>query len=120
MREFLLTPKYEQNVSERTTYSNHGLSCMAERYYKRVEIRMRSDQEPTIDIDYVFGENMIEYLSNKYPGCKLEYQMFDQSGVDYTPRGLICEDDDGSEWKVERKELWVYTELLVVEKQKID
>ena len=120
MKEYLITPDYKYNVSERTIYTDYdGTNFTIERYYETVEIIMKCDEEPVIDIEHVFGANMIEYLSEKYPGCELEYSIFHCRGIEYPPdmpedlMKKMKEDpyydltDDG--WDVRETELWGYT-----------
>jgi len=127
MKEYLITPDYKYNVSERTIYANYnGRNFTIERYYETVEIIMKCDEEPVIDIEHVFGANMIEYLSNKYPGCELEYSIFHGSGIEYPPnipeeiREKMRADpyydltDDG--WVVRATELWGYTDFSTFSK----
>ena len=72
MNEYLITPKYDKNVSERTIYTNYsGTTFTVERYYETVDIVVKCDEEPAIDIDCVFGENIVEYLVDKYPDCEV-------------------------------------------------
>ena len=120
MREFLLTPKYERNVSERTTYKTHGISYTVERYYRSMEVRIVCEEPPFVDVECVFGNNLIETLNNQYPGSNPSYKMFDVKGIEfpYDMPDDIRENMDNL--IVTRRELWVYTELIVVEKQKID
>ena len=123
-KTYLVKPKYERNVSERTIYTNYsGKYFTIERYYKTVDIIVKCDEPPVIDIEHVFGENMIEYLSNKYPGCESEYSVFHWSGTEYSPdmpkylRDRMKTDpnpdftNDG--WDVAETELWGYTEFAV-------
>ena len=84
---------------------------------------MKHHEAPVIDIECVFGENMIEYLSNKYPGCELDYSVFHWSGTEYSPdmpkylRDRMKTDpnsdftNDG--WDVAEVELWGYTHFAV-------
>ncbi len=59
MNTYFIKPKYEQNVSERTLYSNgEGKHFTIERYYRTVDIIVKSDVKPIINIECVFGENM--------------------------------------------------------------
>jgi len=124
MKEYLITPDYKYNVSERTIYTNYsGTTFTIERYYETVDIIMKCDEEPVIDIEHVFGANMIEYLSEKYPGCELEYSIFHGGGIEYPPnmpeefREKMRADpyydltDDG--WDVAETELWGYTDFSV-------
>jgi hypothetical protein len=127
MKEYLITPDYKHNVSERTIYTDYsGTTFTIERYYETVEIIMKCDEEPVIDIEHVFGANMIDYLSEKYPGCELEYSIFHCSGIEY-PHDMPEEfrdkmradpyydlTDDG--WDVAETELWGYTNFSTFEK----
>ena len=84
---------------------------------------MKHHEPPVIDIEHVFGENMIEYLSNTYPGCELEYSVFHICGTEYSPempkylRDRMKTDpnfdftNDG--WDVAEIKLWGYTEFNV-------
>ena len=119
-----MNPKYEQNVSERTIYTNcQGKSFTIERYYRTAEIIIKCDEEPVISIDCVFGENMIEYLNNKYPNCELEYVVFSKCGVEYPldmPKELKYKLETNPEydlsedgWNVVKTELWGYTHFSV-------
>ena len=123
-KTYLVKPKYEQNVSERTIYTNYsGKYFTIERYYKTVDIIVKCDEPPVIEIEHVFGEYMIEYLSNKYPGCESEYSVFHWCGTEYSPdmpkylRDRMKTDpnsdftNDG--WDVAETELWGYTEFAV-------
>jgi hypothetical protein len=123
-RQFLIEPDFEQNVSERTIYTNYsGTTFTIERYYRTVEILMKCDEEPVIDIDCVFGANMIQYLSERYPNCELEYSIFHRCGLEFsreTPDdvwekmksdSLYDPTDDG--WDVAETELWGYTDFSV-------
>ena len=120
MKKYLVKPKFEQNVSERTIYTNYGGKFFTiERYYRSVDIIVKCEEEPIIDIDCVFGANMIEYLSNKYPGCELDYNIFDNCGVAYPPdmpeysreimRTNPYYDLTKDGWDVTETELWGYT-----------
>ena len=61
MKEYLVKPKFGKNVSERTIYTNYGGKFFTiERYYETVDIIVNCDEEPVIDIDCVFGANMIK------------------------------------------------------------
>jgi len=124
MKEYLVTPKYEQNVSERTIYTNcEGRFFTIERYYRTVDILIKCNEEPLVDIDCVFGANMIEYLCDKYPNCELEYSIFHHCGIEYPPdmpkdlREKMKVDpyydftDDG--WHVADKQLWGYTQFSI-------
>ena len=121
---FLIKPKFDRNVSERTTYTNYsGTTFTIERYYRTVEIMMKCDEEPVIDIDCVFGANMIQYLSERYPECELEYSIFHGCGIEYSleipddvwekmkSESLYDPTDDG--WDVTERELWGYTNFSV-------
>jgi hypothetical protein len=73
MNEYIIRPRFEKNVSERTTYTDYdGTTFTVERYYQTVDILMKCKEEPVIDIDCVFGANMIEYLTDKYPDISPE------------------------------------------------
>jgi hypothetical protein len=122
MKEYLITPKYDNNVSERTIYTNYaGTTFTIERYYETVDIIVKCDEEPVIDIDCVFGANLVEYLVDKYPECDVEYSIFHCSGIKYPsdmPEDLKekMEDDpyyeltdDGLD--VAETELWGYTQF---------
>ena len=124
MKEYLAKPKFEQNVSERTVYANcDGKSFTIERYYRTVDIIVRSDEEPVIDIDCVFGENLIEYMNNKYPNSESKYDVFHKCGTEYPPdmpidlREKLAANphydltEDG--WDVVETELWGYTTFSV-------
>jgi hypothetical protein len=124
MNVYLVKPKFEQNVSERMIYTNYGGKFFTiERYYRTVDIIVKCDEEPVIDIDCVFGANLIEYLSNKYPDCELEYNIFDDCGVEYSsdmPKVLRekmlanpCYDLTEDGWDVADTELWGYTHFFV-------
>ena len=120
MNKYLITPKYDKNVSERTIYTNYsGTTFTVERYYETVDIIVKCDEKPVIDIDCVFGENLVEYLVDKYPDCEVEYSIFHCCGIEYPTnmpeefRRKMEEDpyydltDDG--WDVAETELWGYT-----------
>ena len=120
MNEYLITPKYDNNVGERTIYTNYtGTTFTIERYYETVDIIVKCDEEPVIDIDCVFGANLVEYLVDKYPNCDVEYSIFRCSGIKYPPdmpkdlKEKMKEDpyyeltDDGLD--VAETELWGYT-----------
>jgi hypothetical protein len=124
MNTYLVKPKYEQNVSERTIYSNgEGKHFTIERYYRTVDIIVKSDVKPVIDIECVFGDNMVEYIKDKCPNCSVEYTVFQQSGIEYPPdmpRDLRekCKENpdydltkDG--WNIDDTELWGYTLFYV-------
>jgi hypothetical protein len=124
MKLYLVKPKYEQNVSERTMYSNdEGKYFVIERYYRTVDIIVKSDEPPIINIDCVFGENMVEYIKDKCPNCSVEYSVFQRSGIEYPadmPSDLRekCKENpdydltkDG--WNVVDRELWGYTLFYV-------
>jgi hypothetical protein len=106
MNEYLITPKYENNVSERTIYTNYtGTTFTIERYYETVDIIVKCDEEPVIDIDCVFGANLVEYLVDKYPDCEVEYSIFHCRKMEEDPYYELT--DDG--WDVAETELWGYT-----------
>jgi hypothetical protein len=124
MDTYLIKPKYEQNVSERTIYINgDGKHFTIERYYQSVDIIIKCDEEPSVDIDCVFGANMVEYLKDKYPNCEVNYSVFNQCGVEYPYD--ISEDlveqfkknhahdltEDG--WNISDTQLWGYTHFSV-------
>ena len=124
MKQYLIKPKFEQNVSERIIYTNYGGKFFTiERYYRSVDIIMKCDEEPVIDIECVFGANMIEYLSNNYPDCELEYNIFNNCGVEYSPDmpGYLREkmrtnpycDLSKDGWDVTETALWGYTDFSV-------
>ena len=117
-----MKPKFEQNVSERTIYTNYGGKFFTiERYYRTVDIIVKCNEEPVIDIDCVFGANMIEYLSNKYPDCELEYSIFHGCAIDYPidmPKYLREKmrvdpyyDLSKDGWDIVKTELWGYTDF---------
>lgn len=122
MNEYLITPNYDKNVSERTIYTNYtGTTFTVERYYETVDIIVKCDEEPIIDIDCVFGANLVKYLSDKYPDCEVEYRIFHGCSIAYPhdmPEYLkdkMKEDpyyeltDDG--WDIAETELWGYTQF---------
>ena len=124
MNTYLVKPKYEQNVSERTMYSNgDGKYFVIERYYRTVDIIVKSEVKPVINIECVFGENMVEYIKDKCPNCSVEYSVFQRSGIEYPadmPSDLRekCKENhdydfskDG--WNVVDRELWGYTLFYV-------
>ncbi len=84
---------------------------------------VKCDEEPVIDIDCVFGENMIEYLRNKYPECELEYNIFHDCGVEYPPdmpkylrekmRMNPYYDLTVDGWDIAKTELWGYTHFSI-------
>ena len=124
MQLYLVKPKYEQNVSERTLYINgEGKYFIIERYYRTVDIIIKSDEQPVVNIDCVFGENMVEYLKDKCPNCELEYSVFQRSGIEYPPdmpsdlREKFRENPDydltKDGWNAEETELWGYTLFYV-------
>jgi hypothetical protein len=127
MNEYLCTPKYVKNVSERTIYTNYtGTTFTVERYYETVDINVKCDEEPIIDIDCVFGANLVEYLVDKYPDCEVEYRIFHCCGIEYShdmPEYLkekMTQDpyyeltDDGLD--VAETELWGYTQFSTFRK----
>ncbi len=122
MNEYLCTPKYDKNVSERTIYTNYtGTTFTVERYYETVDIIVKCDEEPIIDIDSVFGANLVEYLCDKYPYCEVEYRIFHCCGIEYPDdmpeylKDKMKNDiyyeltDDG--WDIAETELWGYTQF---------
>ncbi len=122
MDEYLITPNYDKNVSERTIYTNYTSTTFTiERYYETVDIIVKCDEEPIIDIDCVFGANLVEYLVDKYPDCEVEYIIFRCCDIAYPhdmPEYLkdkMKEDpyyeltDDG--WDIAETELWGYTQF---------
>jgi hypothetical protein len=124
MNTYFIKPKYEQNVSERTLYTNgEGKYFTIERYYRTVDIIVKSDVKPIINIECVFGENMVEYIKDKCPNSKVEYTVFQRSGVEYPsdmPSDLRekCRENpdydltkDG--WNACETELWGYTLFYV-------
>ncbi len=124
MNTYLVKPEYEQNVSERTMYSNNeGQYFTIERYYRTVDILIKSDVKPVVNIDCVFGENMVEYLKDKCPNCVINYSVFQRSGIEYPPDmprdlkdKLVVNPDydlakDG--WNAGETELWGYTLFYV-------
>jgi hypothetical protein len=124
MNTYLIKPKYEQNVSERTLYSNGEGKCFTiERYFRTVDIIVKSDVKPIVDIDCVFGMNMVEHLEDNCPNCEVEYSVFQQSGIDYPPdmprylREKFRENPDydltKDGWNVVNTELWGYTLFYV-------
>jgi hypothetical protein len=124
MQLYLVKPKYEENVSERTLYSNcEGKHFVIERYYRTVDIIIKSDEKPVINIDCVFGENMVEYLKDKCPNCQVEYSLFQRSGIEYPtnmPSDLREKFRDNPDydltkdgWNAEETELWGYTLFYV-------
>lgn len=125
MNTYLVKPKYEQNVSERTMYSNgDGKYFVIERYYRTVDIIVKSDVKPVIHIECVFGENMVEYLKDKcQANCSVEYSVFQQSGIEYPPdmpsdlREKFTENPDydltKDGWNAVDTELWGYTLFYV-------
>ena len=124
MNTYLVKPKYEQNVSERTMYSNgDGKYFTIERYYRTVDIIVKSDVKPIINIECVFGENMVEYIKDKCPNSKVEYTVFQRSGVEYPPdmpsdlREKFTENRDydltKDGWNAVDTELWGYTLFYV-------
>ena len=124
MKQYLVKPKYEQNVSERMIYTNYGGKFFTiERYYRSVDIIVKCDEEPVIDIECVFGANMIEYLSNNYPECECEYNIFHECGVEYHSdmpeylrekmRSNPYYDLSKDGWDVAETELWGYTHFSV-------
>lgn len=124
MNTYLVKPKYEQNVSERTMYSNgDGKYFVIERYYRTVDIIVKSDVKPIVEIDCVFGINMVEHLEDKCPNCEVEYSVFQQSGIEYPPdmpsylREKFRENPDydltKDGWNVVNTELWGYTLFYV-------
>ena len=124
MQLYLVKPKYEQNVSERTLYINgKGKYFIIERYYRTVDIMIKSDEQPVVNIDCVFGENMVEYIKDKCPNCELEYSVFQRSGIEYPPdmpsdlREKFRENPDydltRDGWNAEETELWGYTLFYV-------
>lgn len=124
MNTYFIKPKYEQNVSERTMYSNgDGKYFTIERYYRTVDIIVKSDVKPIINIECVFGENMVEYIKDKCPNSKVEYTVFQRSGVEYPPdmpsdlREKFRENPDydltKDGWNVVETELWGYTLFYV-------
>ena len=124
MQLYLVKPKYEQNVSERTMYSNsEGKYFIIERYYRTVDIMIKSDKKPIINIDCVFGENMVEYIKDKCPNCQVEYSVFQRTGIEYPPdmpsdlREKFRENSDydltKDGWNADDTELWGYTMFYV-------
>jgi hypothetical protein len=124
MNTYFIKPKYEQNVSERTMYSNgEGKHFVIERYFRTVDIIVKSVEKPVIDIECVFGVNMVEYLKDKYPNCIVEYNIFQQSGIEYPPdmprdlREKFRENPDydltKDGWNAGETELWGYTLFYV-------
>ena len=124
MNEYIIRPRFEKNVSERTTYTDYdGTTFTVERYYQSVDILMKCKEEPVIDIDCVFGANMIEYLTDKYPGCELEYRIFHICGIqlDENEPEEVWEqlkedpsyDPTEDDWNVTETELWGYTKFDV-------
>ena len=124
MNTYFIKPKYEQNVSERTLYSNGEGKCFTiERYYRTVDIIVKSDVKPVINIECVFGENMVEYIKDKCPNSKVEYTVFQRSGVEYPPdmssdlREKFTENPDydltKDGWNIDETELWGYTLFYV-------
>ena len=124
MNTYFIKPKYEQNVSERTLYSNGEGKCFTiERYYRTVDIIVKSDVKPVINIECVFGENMVEYIKDKCPNSKVEYTVFQRSGVEYPPdmpsdlREKFTENPDydltTDGWNIDETELWGYTLFYV-------
>jgi hypothetical protein len=125
MNTYLVKPKYEQNVSERTMYSNdEGKYFVIERYYRTVDIIVKSDKQPIINIDCVFGENMVEYIKDKcQSNCQVEYSVFQRTGVEYPAdmpsdlRDKFRENPDydltKDGWNVVETELWGYTLFYV-------
>lgn len=124
MNTYLVKPKYEQNVSERTMYGNgEGKYLTIERYHRTVDIIVKSDKQPIVSIDCVFGENMVEYLKERCPNCEVKYSIFQQSGIEYPPdmpidlREKFRENPDydlrKDGWNVVDTELWGYTLFYV-------
>jgi len=124
MQLYLVKPKYEDNVSERTLYSNgEGKHFIIERYYRTVDIIIKSHEKPVVNIDCVFGENMVEYIKDKCPNCQVEYSLFQRSGIEYPPdmpsdlREKFRENPDydltKDGWNAEETELWGYTLFYV-------
>ena len=125
MELYLVKPKYEQKVSERTMYSNEdGKYFTIERYYRTVDIIIKSDVKPVINIDCVFGANMVEYITDKcQANCSVEYSVFQQSGIEYPPdmpsdlREKFTENPDydltKDGWNADETELWGYTMFYV-------
>ena len=120
MNEYIIRPRFEKNVSERTIYTDYeGTTFTVERYYRTVDIRMKCKEEPVIDIEYVFGANMIDYLTDKYPGCELEYSIFHICGIptdENEPEDVWAQlkedpsyDPTDDDWNVVKTELWGYT-----------
>lgn len=124
MNEYIIRPRFEKNVSERTTYTDYdGTTFTVERYYQTVDILMKCKEEPVIDIDCVFGANMIEYLTDKYPGCELKYSIFHICGIqldENEPEDVWAQlkedpsyDPTEDDWNVFKTELWGYTKFDV-------
>jgi hypothetical protein len=124
MNQYIIRPRFEKNVSERTTYTDYdGTTFTVERYYQTVDILMKFKEEPVIDIDCVFGANMIEYLTDKYPGCELKYSIFHICGIQLDgnePEDVWTQlkedpsyDPTEDDWNVYKTELWGYTKFDV-------
>jgi hypothetical protein len=124
MQLYLVKPKYEQNVSERTMYINgEGKYFIIERYYRTVDIMIKSDKKPIVNIECVFGSNMVEYIQDKCPNCQVEYSVFQRTGIEYPfdmPEDLREKFKENSDydltkdgWNAVETELWGYTMFYV-------
>ena len=125
---YLLEPDSYKKISEREFWSNDkGQRFVIERFYSSLELNMTCDEVPVVDeIDNIDdGVNIIEYLSDKYPDCELDYNIFNSwdcviydysnniSTDEKTQIESICHYDVLTEegWALDDTELWVYTPM---------
>ena len=84
---FVLTPKYKGIVKGRTQYTNNdGETFILIRFYNSIRVAMIAiDELPIIQLDeLIMGDNIIQFLANRYPGCLCQTRITDFCGIDFS------------------------------------
>jgi hypothetical protein len=84
---FVVTPKYKGTVKGRTRYTKEdGETFVLIRFYETIRVTMIAvDELPDIRLDrLVMGDDIIQFLANRYPGCLTLASMTDFCGIDFS------------------------------------